>query len=251
MSFYSGVLFLAGCTATQHATAPKEQRVPARFDFAAPSQAKVGSTDITVAIVKPLYVGKNPEYYVEPFKEMATSMGNDFEELLTYKGFTVRGPFASRDEMVFNDKVNSSFILEIGIDLKPLYNIKYTTSTKTNWAGLVSKYATPTVVYKTSGEVTLAGNLVINAKSSQYGELIFKKNIALEASSFTYEGSWNWTSKPNFADELNMDNGVYNKLSRELEKFYLKTLNLAWQQIDPAEMKTVAEQAKKADKKGS
>jgi len=52
------------------------------------------------------------------------------------------------------------------------------------------------------------------------------------------------------AEELIKDNLVYNTLSRELEKFYLKALNVAWQQIDPAEMKTVAEQAKKADKKG-
>jgi hypothetical protein len=41
---------------------------------------------------------------------------------------------------------------------------------------------------------------------------------------------------------------VYNTISAELEKFYQEALNLAWQQIDPSEMKTVAEQAKKADK---
>lgn len=43
-----------------------------------------------------------------------------------------------------------------------------------------------TYMYKVYGEITLSGNLVINAKSSQYGELIWKKNIALEPSSFTY-----------------------------------------------------------------
>jgi len=37
----------------------------------------------------------------------------------------------------------------------------------------------------------------------------------------------------------------------ELKKFYLQDLSLAWQQIDPVEMKTVGEQAKKADKKGN
>jgi len=72
----------------------------------------------------------------------------------------------------------------------------------------------------------------------------------LEPSSFTYTGSITWTGIPTMAEELIKDNLVYNTLSRELEKFYLKALNVAWQQIDPAEMKTVAEQAKKADKKG-
>ncbi len=92
---------------------------------------------------------------------------------------------------------------------------------------------------------------MINAKSSQYGELIWKKNIALEPSSFTYVGALTWADVPTMADELNKDNLVYNTLSSELEKFYLKSLNLAWQQIDANEMKSVAEQAKKADKKGS
>jgi hypothetical protein len=177
-------------------------------------------------------------------------MGNDFEELLTAKGFTMRGPFGSRDEMVYNDKTNSSFILEIGIDINPQYNRKYTTETKTNWGAVLDKNApAATYTHHMNGEITLGGNLVINAKSSQYGELIWKKNISLEASSFTYTGTITWTGVPTMAEELNKDNQVYNTLSAELEKFYLKALNLAWQQIDPAEMKTVAEQAKKADKK--
>jgi hypothetical protein len=37
-------------------------------------------------------------------------------------------------------------------------------------------------------------------------------------------------------------------MARELEKFYDKAMILAWKQIDIAEMKTVTEQAKKADK---
>ena len=243
---------LIACTATKrmNTTAPAVQRIPARFDFSPPSRAQVGSAGITIAIVKPTYVGKNPEYFVPPFNEMAESMGNDFEELLTAKGFTMRGPFGSRDEMVYNDKLNSSFVLEVGIELNPQYNRKYVTSTKINWAALVNPNATPISTQRMSGEITLGGNLVINAKSSQYGELIWKKNIALEPSSFTYTGSIAWTGIPTMAEELNKDNQVYNVLSSELEKFYLKALNLAWQQIDPAEMKTVAEQAKKADKKG-
>jgi len=251
LTFLLPLVLLLGCTPMhQTPTAPPVQRIPAKFDFSPPSRAQVGSTGITIAIVKPIYVGKNPEYYVPPFNEMATSMGNDFEELLTAKGFTMRGPFGSRDEMVYNDKVNSSFVLEIGIDVSPQYNRKYTTTTKANWAGILNPNApASTSTQRMSGEITLGGNLVINAKSSQYGELIWKKNIALESSSFTYTGSVTWDGLPTMADELTKDNVVYNTLSAELEKFYMKALNLAWQQIDPDEMKTVAEQAKKADKK--
>ena len=248
-------LFLYSCSSPKSTvktpTAPTVQRVPAKFDFTPPSRSQMASTDITIAIVKPTYIDKNAEYFVPPFDEMATSMGNDFEELLTAKGFTVRGPFGSRDEMTYNDKINSSFVLEISIDLQPHYNRSKTTIThKPSFSELlVDKNAPTTYTYKISGEVTFAGNLVINARAPRYGELIWKKNIALQASSFNYNGILTWNGIPSMAEELNQDNQVYNTVSTELEKYYLKALALAWQQIDPEEMKTVADQAKKSDKK--
>ena len=248
---------ITGCGSSKNTTItappPPAQRIPAKFDFSPPTRAQVGSAGITIAMVKPTYVGKNPEYFVNPFNEMAERMADDFDELLTAKGFTIRGPFGSRDEMVYEAKINSSFILEIGIELNPQYNRKYNTiSHSPSFAELmVDKYATTTYTYKMNGEITLGGNLVIKAKSAQYGELLWTKSIALDASSFTYTGQLKWTTVPTMADELKQDNQVYNTLSSELEKVYLKALNLAWQQIDVAEMKTVAEQGKKADKKGS
>ena len=235
-------------------TEPPEKKVPAKFDFSPPSRAQVGSTGITIAMVKPSYIGTNPEYFVSPFNEMAERMASDFDELLTAKGFTIRGPYGSRDEMTFNDKVNTNFILEIGIALKPTGNDrKYYTTTHQPTFGeiLVNKNAPTTYTYKMSGEITLGGDLVIKAKSSQYGELLWQKSIALDASSFTYAGSLSWNTIPTYADELKQDVMAYNPLARELEKYYSKSLALAWQQIDPAEMKTVAEQGKKADKKSN
>lgn len=247
-----GILFFASSSSKQVAQAPTVQRIPAKFHFDIPSQAKAGSTNITIAIVNPTYVGENAEYFVSPFKEMALNMGNDFQALLTAKGFTVRGPFRSRDEMVYNDKVNSSFILEISIELNPHYERKSSTSSKANWAGILNP-SSPAINYtqKMTGEVTLTGNLVINAKSSQYGELIWKKSLPLDVSSFTYTGSKTWAEVPTMKEELDQDNLVYNTFSKELEKIYEKALNLAWLQIDPSEMKTIAAQSKKADKKGT
>ena len=87
------------------------------------------------------------------------------------------------------------------------------------------------------------------ASSPQYGEKIWKKNIALDKSTFTYASTMKWNGVPTVAEELNQDNIFYNVMARELEKFYDKAMKLAWQQIDAAEMKTVAEQAQKADKR--
>jgi hypothetical protein len=234
------LVLLAGCFSTKKATTTVT-RMPAKFDFSPPSRMQAGSAAMTIALIKPVYITTNPEYYVQPFPEMSSSMANDFEEMLTAKGFTIRGPFASRDAMVYNDKQSCSFAFIIEIDLQPNYNRKYKYD---SGLGVIVPAS-----YKMSGEVTLGGNLVLTASSPQYGEKIWKKNIALDKSSFTYTGSMKWDGVPTVADELKQDNEFYNLMARELEKFYDKAMNLAWQQIEAVEMKTVAEQAKKADKR--
>lgn len=232
--------FFVGCFTPKATTAPI-QRVPAKFDFSPPSRTNAGAANLVIALVKPRFVGDNPEYYVPPFNEMASAMANDFEELLTAKGFTIRGPFGSRDEMVYNDKTNSSFALEINIDLNPQY--KRSTTYDPGLGVLIP------ASYKTTGEIIIGGTLIITASSPQYGEKIWKKNIALDRATLTYVGTVKWNDVPSMADELKEDNQLYNTLTRELEKFYSKSLALAWQQIEVAEMKTVADQAKKADKR--
>lgn len=242
---FAFAICLYGCAASKHATTAVP-RVPAVFDYSPPSRAQVGAAGMTVALIRPSYISKEPEYLIPPYSEMASSMGNDFEELLTAKGFTIKGPFGSRDEMVYNDKINSDFAFEISIDLKPTYSRKYTPLT--NWGTLVDKNASQNL-YKMHGEVTFSGDLIITAASPQYGEKLWKKNIHLTPQSFTYVGAAKWNNIPSMADELKQDNVVYNTVARELEKYYASALALCWQQIDPTEMKTIAAQARKADKK--
>ena len=256
--FVFGFLFLASTStknATTTAATPLVKRVPAVFDFSPSSRVPTGSTGITIAMVKPTYLSSsfNPEYMVSPFNEMASRMADDFEELLTAKGFTIKGPFSSRDEMTYNDKINSSFILKVEINLDPQFIRKYvTTAHEPSFSDiLLNKNAPTTYTYKMLGDITFGGSLVIKAISAQYGELLWTKSIALDGSSFSCPGQLEWPEVPTLSQELNQDDLVYNTVSSELEKIYLKALNLAWQQIDPAEMKTVAEQGKKADKRGS
>jgi len=245
------LLLLNSCSSTRKITAevPREQ---AKFDFVPPSQAGVASSKMTIAIVKPVFVSKNPEYLVSPFPEMAVSMGNDFEELLTAKGFTIRGPFNSRDEMVYNEKVNSSFILEIQIDLHPEYTTDLTSHSKTTLANLlIASEPLSYVSYSTKGTIAFGGNLILTALSPQYGEKIWKKSIALDKKTFPYVGTQTYYSSPDMASQLKNDNSIYSLVSKELQKFYNYSLDLVWKQIDPEEMKIVTKQAKEADSKGN
>lgn len=240
-------LSLYGCFSARNLTT-ETQKEQVSFDFTPPLEAPIGSANMTIAIVKPVFVSKNVEYLVSPFPEMATSLGNDFEELLTAKGFTIRGPFNSRDEMVFNEKINSSFILEIQIDLNPQYTVELIRHSKTTMANLLlATEPLAYISYSTKGEITFGGNLLLTALSPQYGEKIWKKNIALEETAFSYEGEKKYEGRPDMADQLISDNKVYNTVSNELEAFYNYALDLVWKQIDPEEMKIVTKQAKEAD----
>lgn len=98
------------------------------------------------------------------------------------------------------------------------------------------------------GEITFSGQFTIVA-SSPKGVRLWVKNIDLEPASYTYVGSIKWNTVPTLADQIKQDNAVYNIVARQLEKYYTNALNLAWQQIDPAEMKSVAAEAKEADEK--
>lgn len=220
----------------------------ATFNFTPPSQVSPGAVNMSIAIVKPVFISKDAEYLSSPFPEMATSMGNDFEEILTTKGFTVRGPFESRDAMVYTEKKNSSFIIQIEIDLRLVSDSYTVTHSNFNALGLlVASESFTNDSYTTKGNITLGGNLILTALSSQYGEKIWKKQIALNNSNFSYVGNRLYSFRPSIADQLAKDNKFYNAFIAELEKFYAYSLNLVWSQLDPAEMKIVANQAKEAD----
>jgi hypothetical protein len=245
--FFIACLILISCTAPRQATS-SIQRLPPKFDFSPPSRVQSGEANLTIALVNPSYVQQNAaENLISPYSDMASKMAQDFQEMLTAKGFTIRGPFGSRDEMTFSDKTNSDIAFTVSISLEREYNRKY--NEKATFGSLLSSQLGSSITMK--AEIVFRPSLVISAYSPQYGELLWKKNITLKPSVFSYAGTTKYTEVPTWAEELKRDNSVYNIVSEELDKIYKEAMVLAWQQIDVAEMKTVATQAKKADKKGN
>jgi hypothetical protein len=245
---------LISCSASKPTATPepKMTRQSANFDYTPPKREPVGSAGVTIALVAPNYIGKGAEFSSSPFQEMATSMGNDFEELLTAKGFTIRGPFKSRDEMVFNDKRNSSFVLTVEIDFQFQMERKYKTVNTASWGKLLdpnAKFYSSNYMY--SGAGNLGGNLIVTAFSPSFGEKLWKKNISMEPIPFSYEGSEQWTvPTATLGDEYAKDAKVYNALIKQLEKYYQSAFDLVARQIEVSEMKSVATEASKAEKKG-
>lgn len=255
MDAFKTILFLAAliftACSTSKSAAPEVSKVQPRFDYAPKGTGATGSAKMTIALINPILAEQVAQ--VNPFQSMRKNMGNDFEEMLTAKGLTIRGPFEQFGELLYDDKQNSDFILEVEVDLN-FQNIdrKRKVVTRTNWGKILNPNTNETsdTYYMYTGEGTVGCNLVLTAKSTNYGEKLWKKNISLPPAPFKYEGRLGWVSHSvTLLDEIQQDNIVFNEIAKLLEGQYGVIFDLLDRQIDVAEMKTVAAAAKKVDKK--
>lgn len=239
-----------GCSSTKNISKPETPRILPKFDYAPKNLAKVGSSNITIALVSPTYGDANLSF--APFEDMRKSMANDFEELLTSKGFKVRGPFNQIGEMLYNDKENSDFIFLVEIDLN-FKNIerKFKYDQKTNWGTFLLTNSDGISSWFTySGVGTFSCNLTLTATSSKFGEKLWKKNITMPAIPMKYQGEKHWdNTNITLYEEVMLDNAVYNEVAKVLEIQYQAVLGLVEKQVEVEEMKTVATEAHKVDKK--
>jgi len=256
MNAFKTILFLAAVVFTACSTskpaAPDVSKVQPKFDYAPKGAGATGSAGMTIALINPILAEEFA--HIDPFQAMRKNMGNDLEELLTAKGLKIRGPFEQFGELLYDDKQNSDFILEVEVDVNfRSLDRKRRTVTRTNWGKLLNSNTNETsdTYYMFQGDGTVVCNLVLTAKSTNYGEKLWKKNIALSPVPFKYEGKLGWLS-PNVTllDEMHQDNIVFNEIAKLLEGQYGVIFDLLDRQIDVAEMKTVAAAAKKVDKKG-
>lgn len=215
-----------------------ETRISPRFDYTAPSKAE--KAGITLALVKPKFA-KTFEYSsVSPFSEFAQNMGTDYEELLTSKGYSLRGPFLSRDEMVFNDKDQSNLVIEPSIEV--------TVNTSNLKSQSVSSFKNQSgTAYRAAGQITLTGQFSFVLLSPKRNEKVWVKTLPLENKTIMLNSKTNFDAPPSFADLMREDIGVYNEVAKALESYYPATLDLGWRFLEPAELQQFSADAKKAD----
>lgn len=215
------------------------ERYNPKFSYIPQKRDSVASTGLTIALLTPTFIDPEINKAGSPWKDFANSMVNDLEELLTSKGFKVRGPFASIDEMVFNDKQNSNFIVQVAIDL----NIKNDRKYKTGMNLLGS-----TLSYKVDkGDISMIGSVVLTAVSCFSGEKLWKKNLDVAEQNATYSGTVKWNGYPDFITEFKQDVALFNPVCKGLEEIYKNAFNILNKQFDKNEMLNISKEAKKSD----
>lgn len=204
------------------------------FTYKPETRVQVANTGITIAIIPILLSKTNTEDVVSPLKPFSSALQSEIEVLLIAKGYKIKGPFKSRDEMVFSDKKQSDFTLMISVNWDAKHN--------RDW----KKIFGPGGFKVRNGDVTVQCDLDITAVSNFSGEKLWKKHLTLPQQHFTYEGSKDWDYKDvPFWTEYNGDKKLGNPMSRSLEDTYKQAMQLLWNQFDIDEMKSVVEEAKK------
>ena len=108
----SAVMLTAGCFAPKQVAQTKQTFT---FDYAVKEAEKPGSATMVLALVSPYYAAEFTSGSGELFKSFQEALRSDIEELVVAKGFSLKGPYVSHDEMIFEDKKRTDVLIQIEI----------------------------------------------------------------------------------------------------------------------------------------
>lgn len=245
------IIIFNGCSPKKAPAFIQVNKNPVKFDYSTNTIAETGSAEVTIALLNPEYGNSNMDGSL--FDTYRKSMGNDFEELLTSKGFKIRGPYNQIGEMLYNDKLNSDMIVKVVIDLNFSNlerKVKRNEKAPSFAELMVDSKAQSTVWYTYFGKGSFTTTLTITASSSNFNEKLWKKNITLPEAPLTYTGSIKWRDRDvSFLGEITKDNEVYNIFTKSLMEQYNSIFDLLEKQINAEEFQGIKKEAHKVDKK--
>ncbi|TAL59872.1 MAG: hypothetical protein EPN85_08535 [Bacteroidetes bacterium] len=221
--FYSAITLIVfallyfGCATKKATTA----LVIPDFDFSPPSPVAPGSAGIKIALFDPIYPGNFMYSNKSPFKHFRSSMGKDFEEVLTARGFTVKGPYEAYDLMTYSDKTECELGLFVDIEL----NIDKTSG---GWryhpsgaygTGNFSKY---------EGTLTLSGKITLYISETFTRQKLIVKSLPIPQTELAVKAEAKYQG-PQADNTVPLDDpGVHNPISNALKEFYQSTMKRAW-----------------------
>lgn len=230
---------VAGCVTP---TVNTGQRVAGSFDYTPTQQAEPMSANITFAVV-----GADFETPVPLFEGFATSMAGDFAEILTARGYGIRGPFRSYDELTFPDKEGSNLLLSATVDF----------TSDTSRLGLPAVGSVLSVLdavigtarpsdarYRIQGTVRVEARVTLVVAESLTEEKMWTKSVDIEPIDVTLNGTYIFTGEPpSLAEVLEHENQFYTDLGKALEGQYVEIMERTHAYLDPREMALVDRQA--------
>lgn len=213
------LVIIASCVPVN--TIPEPPRAVITFDYN-PRTAAPGSADVVFAVV-----GVEIDTPVGLFRTFARNMANDFGEILTARGFSVKGPFRQHSLMTYSDKEGSDLILTA--------EVEFTSD--------LSQLSYSTLYYTMSGPVTVSCHVNLVAYESLTHNRLWTKSVAITPIRVDLVSRKTYPNKPSLHRLLSNENQFHEALGRALEAQYTEIMNRIYGYLDPKEIEGVAQAA--------
>lgn len=211
------------------------------FDYTAKASNKPGSAQILIGLVRPSYAESFRKYSSQDiFRRFRASLGADVEELIIAKGFTIRGPYESRDEMLFSDKKDADIM--VVVDVEPEFS-----NTRGNWKAKSSILNGKVVGYTYKGTTSLTGKINMSGMEPLSGEKIWSKSVLIPTEDLLIEGTQMFDSANN--DALMADPAVQQAVGEALERIYKGIMDKLAAHFEPEEFRSLKPQIKELKSK--
>lgn len=228
-------LFLNSCSFTKPVAKQKTPATkPAEFSYSPPGDGTRDTNKLKLIILNPRYDYAFGYKHNSLFETFLKSMKEDFLEMVIGRGFQYRGPYETRDEIVFSDKKFADMVLEpiIEFNLEGLAVMR-----KSTYNFISSSY---TYSYYVDGNATLTGKINLEITEPYTNTKLWKKSITIPSRIFAVKTYY----KYNDIDNVTIDDpGIWNPLVENLQEIYSKSLQTAWNHLDPEELKLIRDQS--------
>ena len=155
-------------------------------------------------------------------------MTKDFGEILTARGFGVRGPFMEYDHLTYSDKEGSDLILTA--------EVKFSADT--------SQISYSSLGYIPRGAVTVSCHVNLIVSESLTNERLWSKSVAITPFTVNLQARNGYPMGVNLASLLKNENKFYSDVAHALEAQYTEIMNKIYGYLDPDQMAIVTTSAR-------
>lgn len=197
---------------------------------------------MVLALVKPYYATEFTSGSGELFRSFREALGNDIEELIIAKGFSLKGPYESLDEMIFEDKKRTEVLIQI--EIAPRF-----TAQAGGWKSHFMIVGSDRYMYSYEGTVSLVGKINISGVEPLTNEKIWSKSVSIpNVEDIAIETSKKYKKILNDFELIN-DPQVYNMLGKALMRQYAGIMDKVTAHFNVDEFHTLKVQVKELKSK--
>jgi hypothetical protein len=229
----------AGCFAPQQAAQTKQTFT---FDYTTKTSAPLGSAGFVVGLIKPVYPVTFQASNSEIFKSLRRGLASDIEEVIIAKGFSLKGPYESLDEMIFEDKKRTDMLIQI--EIAPSF-----TAVQGNWKSHYNPLLGANFTYSYSGKASLVGKITLTGVEPLTNEKLWVKSVSIPNIENIDIATTSRYQRQLTDLEILEDPGVYNAIGKALQQQYMGIFDKIAVQMSVEEFNSLKTQIKELKSK--